>query len=424
MKITKLIVKQIKGVREIEITAHPTVNELAGQNGAGKSTVLDSILWALGGTDEIAPRPIRDGEGEGEIVLETESLEVVRRFREGKTPTLAVRSKDGAKVLKPQTTLDSLFSGFTFDPLAFARQKPTEQAHTLQEILGADFSATLSDLDRQVASAESERKDINREVARVGAIPFVVDPGPDVDIAGVHAALDEIRVWNAEQEHKAVMRQRVADAREGEERALGNLRRDLEALQTKIARQSGAVEALRIRVEELPAPEEKRDPAMLQSQLAKAGAQNRRVAEHRQYKHRLAEHTACVQESVRLDAEVARLREARDRHIREAKLPIEGLALSPSGVRLGGIPFEQLSSSERIRASARIGMALAPTLRIMFIRDGSLLDDQSFAELVTLAEEREYQLWIETVGAGHGDAIVLEEGVVNRKSKSSARATA
>jgi hypothetical protein len=44
--------------------------------------------------------------------------------------------------------------------------------------------------------------------------------------------------------------------------------------------------------------------------------------------------------------------------------------------------------------------------------DGSLLDKKSFEELKQIAVETDYQLWVETVGEGHGDSIEITEGVL------------
>ena len=48
MKIIKLQAENIKKLRAIEISPDGPVVKITGKNAAGKSTVLDSISWALG----------------------------------------------------------------------------------------------------------------------------------------------------------------------------------------------------------------------------------------------------------------------------------------------------------------------------------------------------------------------------------------
>ena len=56
------------------------------------------------------------------------------------------------------------------------------------------------------------------------------------------------------------------------------------------------------------------------------------------------------------------------------------------------------------------------TLKVLRIRDGSLLDADSLARIAKMAETREYQLWIERVDSSGKIGIVIEAGeVVNAK---------
>jgi len=79
-------------------------------------------------------------------------------------------------------------------------------------------------------------------------------------------------------------------------------------------------------------------------------------------------------------------------------------------VTFQGIPFHQASSSQQLRVSLAIAMALNPTLRIIRISDGSLLDDHSMAIIREMAKAKDYQIWIEVVGDRVG--IQIEDGLV------------
>lgn len=402
MKVMRLAMKHIKGVRQLDILAHPTCNEIAGANGAGKSSVLDAIVWAFSGKRAIDSKPLRHGAEKGEIVVETETLEVRRRFSENGDTKLTITAKDGSKL--GQRELDGLFGRFSFDPLAFSRMPPAEQLTTLQGLAGEEFCGKLAALDKQIAAAMEERTLAGRELARIGAIPEVPQAEP-VDVSALTAELQAAEKHNHEQAKRTqdleLLRQREVQT----EAEVLRLKEQLDAAAARL-------DAIRNQTKIAPQPAVLVDKEAMHVRLAEAGAANQRAAAFVAYKARVAEKTAKAQAVNAVEAYLGELRDEREALRRSAQLPVPGVEFGEAGLRVGGIPFEQLASSERIRISARIGMSMSPELRVMFIRDGSLLDDQSFRELRTLAEERDYQVWCETVGAGHGDAIVLEAGEV------------
>ena len=126
MKILKLTAENVKKLRAVEITPTGELVEITGKNGAGKTSVLDAIWWALAGTKHIQAVPIRTGATKARIRLDLGELIVERRF----TPvgsTLTVEKADGARYTSPQGILDALLGALTFDPLAFVGQEPREQ---------------------------------------------------------------------------------------------------------------------------------------------------------------------------------------------------------------------------------------------------------------------------------------------------------
>lgn len=98
--------------------------------------------------------------------------------------------------------------------------------------------------------------------------------------------------------------------------------------------------------------------------------------------------------------------------IAAAPFPVPGLSFDANGLRFNGSPFSQASDAEKRRVSFAMACALNPELRIALIRDASLLDDESLADIARLAEEHDMQVWLELVGKGDATAIVIEDGAV------------
>src|SRR3990172_7943210 len=107
MKIIKLQAENIKKLVAVEITPSGNVVTISGKNGAGKTSVLDSIWWALGGSENIQGQPIRKGETSGVIRLNLGEIAVERRFTE-KGSTLYVENTEGMRFKSPQDVLDKL----------------------------------------------------------------------------------------------------------------------------------------------------------------------------------------------------------------------------------------------------------------------------------------------------------------------------
>ena len=93
-------------------------------------------------------------------------------------------------------------------------------------------------------------------------------------------------------------------------------------------------------------------------------------------------------------------------------MPITGLGFDENGVTFEDIPLSQRSAGEQRKISAAIGMALNPTLKVLWIKDASLLDSESIDDLKTLAAEHDYQLWLEIVSDEGNIGIHIKEGRV------------
>jgi len=114
----------------------------------------------------------------------------------------------------------------------------------------------------------------------------------------------------------------------------------------------------------------------------------------------------------------------RAKALADAVMPVPGLALArlcdvvPNEeaedliVTFEGEPFSQASGAQQLRVSMRLAMAANPKLRIMLIKEGSLLDANGLALVRELAVEGDYQVWLETVGEGDGSGIIMEQGRV------------
>jgi len=118
-------------------------------------------------------------------------------------------------------------------------------------------------------------------------------------------------------------------------------------------------------------------------------------------------------------AECARLLEATTADVQSdrigaAKFPVEGLSLNEgAAVEYHDVPFEQLSSAEKLQISVAVGLELNPQLKVLLIREGSALDSNGLKLIAQLAAEAGAQVWLERVSeTKEGVSVLIEDGAV------------
>jgi hypothetical protein len=391
MRITGFKAENFKRLKAVEIDPDTNTVVIGGRNAQGKTSILDGIMAALGGKAgaKHLTRPIRDGETKARVVVELDDLVVERKWTPSGS-TVTVGPKDGtAKLNSPQAVLDKLIGSLSFDPLAFAQAAPKDQVETLIDIIGR------SEFDRITAERKAyyeERTTANREVKRlqgaVGSLPNpVVEQVERVDISQVSIELEAA----IELERARVRWQQIQE--------------QIEALEEEQGRVALAAQAVIDKVKPRPSAE-------IREQIARADEINK-AADTRERRDSLLEDLqAAEDESERLTGLILAADAEKRDLIASAALPIDGLSFDEDGVAYNGVPFDQSSAAERLRVSVAMAMAMNPELRVICIRDASLLDADSRAALVALATEKDYQIWYEVVGDVGQIGVTIEDGQV------------
>lgn len=410
LTIIELTAENVKRLKAVRIKPDGSLVEITGRNGQGKTSVLDAIEMALGGKDSIPLRPIRNGEKAARVELDLGDMKVVRTFTDNGGGTLSVLSKDGARYPQPQTLLDKLGGKPGFDPLAFVRMKPEDQAKMLAQLAGVD----LNDFKRQHDGLYSDRRDVNRDAdalqKQLDAIPPVAADTPDeeIDPSSVLQKQQKAIAQNAGNEKvRQELTSRQADLVDINKR-IADLQRSLaegQQLQQKVV---DCITDLEQQVQTL----EDIDTSTFARQLTEANKTNEQV----RTKWLTAEKQTAL-EARRRDAQelteaIDRIKAERDQKIATAQLPVAGLALGETGITINGVPFSQASSAEQIRTSMAVALALNPRLRIVLIREASFLDKESRAIVAEMAEAAGCQCWMERVTDGEAVGIVIEDGEV------------
>jgi len=406
MHIIRLEAENIKRLEAVTITPDGNMIVIGGPNGAGKSSTLDAIEMALGGKGHVCKKPIHEGAESGFVIVETEEYTVTRRFTQTDS-YIEVKNKDGFKSSTPQALLDKWVGDLSFDPLAFIRMKPQEQIITLMRILKLDFT----ELDAEYERIEQQRRDIGRDgkaiKAQLDAIALDADaPTAEVVVSDLVGQLESIRVQNAE--HVAV-RSRVTDGGARFAVAQVSVTRLESQLREAIAERDRIqrdIDAAKEAAEGLVDT----DTAPLTEQIANAETVNRRVRAAVQRKH-LADEYAKMSDTYKTGtASLEEIVATKAGLIAAADFPVKGMTFGSDGILVNGIPFDQASSAEQLQIAVAMGLSANPELRIILIRDGSLLDETSMAAMAEMAENYEAQVFIERVADGQDVSVVIRDG--------------
>lgn len=430
LTIVELRASNVLRLRAVDITPDPDDNMvvIGGRNAQGKTSVLTSIMAALGGANAMRgiPQPIRHGEEHAEVRLDFGRFVVTRTWDLDRKSELVITSKDGAVYPRAQSFLDDFLGDLTFDPLKFMRLSSRDQLDMLLPLVELPFD--LDELDAQRARDYEKRTELGREARRLrGTAETLVEPEPGtptvevdlVDLLAEHGAArakaDEQRRLTEQSEAK------LAQAAVGEER-----RSALDATIERLRNELAEAEELRASVDQAisrnteeaerfaaqAAAVEVPDLADIEERLRTARDVNDAVRAGRDWR---AAQVAAEEAEGEVAAMTKRIDEADELKrvgIAEAEMPVDGLSFDDQQVFLNFVPLSQCSAAEQLRVSMAIGMALNPTIRVMLITDGSLLDDDSMDAVRALASRRGYQVWLEKVGVGDPTTVIIEDGEV------------
>jgi energy-coupling factor transporter ATP-binding protein EcfA2 len=426
MKILQLTAEHIKRLSVVEITPTGSLVVIAGQNEAGKSTVLDAIMMALAGAAAIPPEPVTRGQKKGTIRLDLGDYVVTRTITSTGGGTLRVQNREGATYPSPQAMLDGLVGRVALDPCAFLAQKPTEQRATLMALAGIN----TDDLDIERKRIYDERTLSSRALANAkGALASAVrhpevglEPESGAEWIGKLAEADELAAAAAGAQRNVDKAER---ALENEKAYVATMQAEVQRMETVLAQMRGAVN---MALENVTARESDHvqalhvwgqaeaavpDRTQLRAALQGIEARNALVADNQRYAGFVTAFNDAQGEVDNLTASLNDLDTTKHHRLSSAVLPVQGLGLSEGGVTWQDLPFEQASSAIRLRVSVAIGLALQPKLKVLIVRSGNDLDENNLRLLAEIAEETGSQVWLERIAGADGQqTILIEAGAV------------
>ena len=136
MKTTKIKIRNLFGITETELDGRSV--ELTGNNGVGKTSVIDALRYALTNKSD-RNLIVKQGEKEGEILIETDTgLSIDRKKRTEQSDYKSVK-ENGREIMAPENFLKQLFTPLQLDPVAFTLMDEKSKNRAILDLIEFDW---------------------------------------------------------------------------------------------------------------------------------------------------------------------------------------------------------------------------------------------------------------------------------------------
>ncbi len=402
MKINKLEIENVKRVKAVKIEpAHDGLTIIGGKNNQGKTSVLDSIAWALGG-DNFRPS---QAQREGSVI--PPNLKVVMDNgliveRKGKNSSLKVTDPNGQK--GGQQLLNEFVEQLALNLPKFMEASGKEKANTLLKIIGVGDQ--LAVLDHREKEQFNERLAIGRIADQ--KLKYAKEQAyyPDVPSEPVSAS-------------ELIRRQQEILAKNGEnQRQRENLHRleqekqqITDQLQDLLRRQAEVEE--KVRVARLSAEDlQDESTAELEQNIVSIEEINRKVRANLDKDKAEEDAREYQRQYDQLTKDIEATRKSKADLLESAQLPLPGLSVIDGELVYKRQKWDNMSGSDRLKVATAIVRKLNPKCGFVLLDKLEQMDLDTLTEFGQWLEEEGLQAIATRVSTGDECSIIIEDGYV------------
>ena len=414
IKINKLEIENVKRVKAVKLEPSQSgLTIVGGNNNQGKTSVLDSIAWALGGAAYKPSKAERDGSVTPphlHVVL-SNGLVVERK---GKNSDLKVTDPKGQKA--GQQLLDSFVEKLALDLPKFMEASDTEKANTLLNIIGV--GSQLKELEQQEKEIYNERLAIGRIADQKAKFAKEQEYFPDApkDLISASELIQqqqEILARNGENQKK---RDRLSEITFEKHRIFDEAQRleeQIKSLQERLDERKKAYEnVVKDEAIAMKTVNELQDESTeeLEKSLADIEEINRKVRINLD-KDRAEDDAREYQ--VQYDSLTGKLNEVRKRKIEllnDANLPLPELTVDDGKLLYKGQQWDNMSGSDRLKVATAIVRKLKPDCGFVLMDKLEQMDMITLKEFSEWLEKEDLQVIATRVSTGEECSIIIEDG--------------
>ena len=409
IKINQLELENVKRIKAVKV--EPKANGLTvigGDNNQGKTSVLDSIAWALGGDKYRPSVPTRQGSAippNLHIVL-SNGLIVERK---GKNSDLKVTDPQGHK--GGQTLLNEFIEQLALDLPKFMEASSKDKAKTLLQIIGVGDQ--LAALDKEEQTFYNERLYIGRTADQKSKYAMEMTDYPDVPKEFVSPAelirqQQEILARNGENQKKRDNLKNIQFDVDMLTKQVDNLTEQLNKKKGQLAQSLADLETAQKSTRDL----RDESTAELEESLANIEEINRKVRANLDKEKAMEDAKEYRRQYDVLTEQIKNVRERRQKLLDNADMPLTGLSVEGGELIYNGQKWDNMSGSDQLKVSTAIVRKLNPKCGFVLLDKLEQMDLHTLNEFGQWLEAEGLQAIATRVSTGDECSIIIEDGYV------------
>lgn len=417
IKINKLEIENVKRVKAVKMEpAQNGLTIIGGRNNQGKTSVLDSIAWALGGNTFRPTDAKRDGSAIDPYlhIVMSNGLVVERK---GKNSDLKVTDPSGQKA--GQQLLDSFVEKLALNLPKFMEASDQEKADTLLNIIG---------IGPQLKSLEKQEKDLYQERLMVGRIADQKDKFAKEQKYYPDAPKELVSASDLIHQQQDVLARNAQ--REQWKRDHDELQNEAMRVESQIAETEKRLHELKERLKDLdqkikdtdhsPAELEMESTAELEKSIANVEEINRQVRANLDKDKAEEDAMTYKNQYTELSKSIEAVRKERMDLLNHADLPLPELSVEEGKLKYRGQQWDNMSGSDRLKVATAIVRKLNPECGFVLVDKLEQMDMESLKEFGEWAESEGLQIIATRVSTGSECSIIISDGYGEEVQKESA----
>ena len=407
VKINTLEVENVKRIKAVMLT--PTESGLTvigGNNNQGKTSILDTICWALGGERYRPSNPTREGSTVPPRIKITLSNGLIVE-RSGKNSALKVTDPSGRK--SGQQLLNEFTSELALNLPKFMEASSRDKAETLLQIIGV--GPELHRLEAEISTVYNQRllhgREADSKKKYAEEMPFYPNvPKEPVSISELISQQQEILARNGENQRKRQLRDQYAAAMQRQSQIVKDFELKMKEARDKLL--EIASDYQKANADALDLQDESTEE--LERSIAQFEQINVQVRANLDREKAMDEATALWEKYNHMSAQLDELRQAKIDLLKGANLPLPELGVEDGELVYKSHKWDCMSSSEQLRVATAIVRALKPDCGFVLIDKLEQMDLDTLREFGTWLEQEGLQGIATRVSTGEECSILIEDG--------------
>lgn len=420
IKINSFELENVKRVKAVSYEPSPNgLTIIGGKNGQGKTSILDSIAWTLGGAKFEPSTAQREG-SYNPPRLEVKLSNGLVVTRTGTNSTLKVLDPEGKK--SGQKILDSFIGQLALDLPKFMEMSDKEKAQELLQLLGVENE--LKKLEGEYQEVYSKRHSIGQIATQkdkyAKELP-AYDDAPNELVSASELIQQQQSILLKNEENKQKRNQVLAI--QTEMQVVANRIDEYQAkLDELMEKQTQLAEDYNIATTAAQDLEDE-STAELEEQIRSVDEINTKVRANQERQRALQEAADFNQEYEELTENIKDIRERKNKLLESVDMPLPGLSIQDGVLIYNDRQWDCMSGAEQLKVATAIVRALNPKCGFVLMDKLEQMDVDTMKEFGAWLESEGLQVIATRVTNNQDEcSIIIEDGHIKGEEYSNVAA--